>query len=224
MMAQEKPTLKIDERSRSVTLKAQGVPVHEIIRELSRTHKISFGLSRAVSVYEPVLDLKHASLETVLKSLAPFVILEEELAGGGDKPEITKAYLFGYNEDMPKISDPDPRSSSRSQVLAFEGNTEVTEESKNADALDIFVRVANDKLTLRCRDQPALWVAGRIAEELKVPLMTGQISNPSITADFADLPIEKAFSKFPRVMRLKFLLDLTTMKAKYTQLVLDENK
>lgn len=211
--------LNVDKkRSLPITLKARNVSVVEITEELARHYKISFAVSRAVSNYKPILDLRRSSLDFTIRQLAPFVILEKEIVGGSAQPKTTGAYLYAHNENIPAMSGKSP---SNNQVLVFEGNTEtgINEDSKSP----VFFKYEKGKLSARAKAQPVILVAGRIADELGISLTLVGESNETVTIDIKNLSPVQAFMHLPRSVKLIYRFNLDTMKTEFVEIVLDGN-
>lgn len=212
-------TLKVDKKkSFPITLNARNVSVAEITKELARHYKISFALSKTVSNYKPALDLPHSTIEDVLKRLAPLVILEKEIAGRSIKPTIRGAYLYAHNEVIPTM---DGKSLANNQVLVFEGNTEtgINEDSKSP----IFFKYEKGKLSARAKNQPVILIAGRIADELGIPLTLVSESNETININIKNLSPQQSFIHLPRSLKLIYRLHLSSMETEYVEIVLDGN-
>lgn len=205
-------------KSRPITIISRNSTVLEITNELTRRLKTSFALSRGVKNYQPVINLSASTLENVLGKLAPFVIIENELAGQSLKPVIKGIYLFAHNEAVPAMADGTELSNKQSFI--FEGNTETDFDQYAAPDSPLKIKYKDGKLSVLARQQLLIVTAGKIAEQLGTPLSV--INNPKkvVNVEFSNLSLEKAFRQLPPNLILKYRSSIDGSAPLLTELIL----
>jgi type II secretory pathway component GspD/PulD (secretin) len=160
-------SLKISKEAATlIGLKAQEAPLNELAQDLSRQLGIPIRLSPVMEPQRITAELDEASLENILRSLAPQAYLDETISvQDGTTQQWLGAYLSGLNEAKPERR---AHLKEQNETVMFFGTIGAEGEAAQAEA-PLQVKLENGLVHLRIRRQPVAVVLYEIAQQLGIP-------------------------------------------------------
>jgi hypothetical protein len=130
--------------------------------------------------------------------------------------------LYAHNEPPPLGSK---NASSNQQVLVFDGDTEIDpdeyDKKRESDESLLLIKFVSERFSLRARRQPAVLVAGKIAEQLSVPVSLLKETRDVVDVDLKDLYFEDFFQRLPPSIKLKYRRYLHSSQTQFVEIIID---
>jgi hypothetical protein len=196
---------------RSITLKAEKVPLPEIASAISSKLGVPVFLSDLMRKQKVTIEFEGLSLEPAMHLLGSQVFIDYEL--NGDvlvRPKPLAVYIYAYNETPPSLN---ATVKSNTDTLLLEGNTEegTDQAQKASDSKDdepLQVKYDKQLLSIRAKKQPLTAVLAELAVTLGIPFELRYESREIVDKSFSNYRLEDAIQELSPNIRFYLRSDL----------------
>lgn len=211
--------LKVNQGSPTlIGLKAQEAPLNELAQDLSKQLGVPVRLSQVMEQQRITIELDDASLETVMRSLAPQAYLDETInVQDGSTQQWLGVYLAGVNE-----AKPDRRANLKehSETVLFLGHIGEEGKAAQAEEIPLQVKVENGLLNVRARRQPVAIVLYEIAQQYGVPFELRAEHEQLIDLDVQSQRLEDVLRQLAAPIQLTRRLNLALNESEALRIIL----
>jgi hypothetical protein len=196
---------------RSITLKAEKVPLPEIASAISSKLGVPVILSELMRKQKVTIDFESLGLEPAMRLLGPQVFIDYEI--NGDvlvQPKPLSVYVYAYNETPPSLS---ATVKSNTDTILIEGDTEegTDQAQKASDSKDdepLQVKYDKQLLSIRAKKQPLTAVLAELAVTLGIPFELRYESREIVDKSFSNYRLEDAIQELSPNIRFYLRSDL----------------
>ena len=206
-----------------IQLAAKEAPLSDVAQDLSQQLGVPVRLSSLMENQRVNAELKDASVETAMRSLAPQVYLDEIInLPDASQRELLAIYLFGVNEASPaRLAS----LKEQSETMLFVGN--IGEEGKAAVAPEenpLQVTSNRQLLSVRARRQPVAVVLYEIAQQLGLSFEmrndNNQGGNQLVDLEIQDQRLEDVLRQLPVPVQLMRRMNLSQGESEPLRIIL----
>jgi hypothetical protein len=196
---------------RSITLKAEKVPLPEIASAISSKLRVPVILSDLMRKQKVTIEFEDLGLEPAMRLLGPRVFIDYEI--NGDvlvQPKPLAVYIYAYNETPPSLS---ATVKSNTDTLLIEGDTEegTDQAQKASDSKDdkpLLVKYDKQLLSIKSKKQPLTAVLAELAVTLGIPFELRYESREIVDKTINNYHLEDAIQQLSPNIRFYLRSDL----------------
>lgn len=196
---------------RSITLKAEKVPLPEIASAISSKLRVPVILSELMRKQKVTIEFEDLGLEPAMRLLGPQVFIDYEV--NGDvlvQPKPLAVYIYAYNETPPSLS---ATVKSNTDTLLIEGDTEegTDQAQKASDSKDdkpLLVKYDKQLLSIKSKKQPLTAVLAELAVTLGIPFELRYESREIVDKTINNYRLEDAIQQLSPNIRFYLRSDL----------------